>query len=57
LRPYFENTQHKKRLAEWLKREALNSNPSTAKNKKYKMKYKWEGKKKREAFPSSETSA
>jgi hypothetical protein len=34
VRTYPERTHHKKGLMEWLKVEALNSNPSTAKKKK-----------------------
>jgi hypothetical protein len=35
VRPCLENTHHKKNgLVEWLKVKALNSSPSTAKNKK-----------------------
>jgi hypothetical protein len=45
VRPYLENTHHKKGLAEWLKWEeylpskqkALSINPSTAKKKKKKI--------------------
>jgi hypothetical protein len=32
-RPYLEKANHKKRLMEWLKVEALSSNPSTKKDK------------------------
>jgi hypothetical protein len=32
--PYLENTQCKKGLVEWLKCEALSSNPRTTKKKK-----------------------
>jgi hypothetical protein len=31
LRPYLENTHHKKRAVEWLRVYGLNSNPSTGK--------------------------
>jgi hypothetical protein len=34
MRPYLENTHHKKRLVEWLKVKVLSSNPSTTKKKK-----------------------
>jgi hypothetical protein len=34
MRPYLENTHHKKGLVEWLKVLALSSNPSMQKKKK-----------------------
>jgi hypothetical protein len=36
MRPYLKKTHPQKRLVEWLKVKALNSNPSTAKKKKKK---------------------
>jgi hypothetical protein len=37
LRPYLKKTHYKKGLVEWLKVQALSSNPNAAKNlKKYK---------------------
>jgi hypothetical protein len=36
MRPYLEKTHHKKGLVEWLKCEALSSNPSIAKKEKKK---------------------
>jgi hypothetical protein len=33
VRPYLENTHHKKNLVEWLTEKALSSNPSTTKKK------------------------
>jgi hypothetical protein len=35
VRPYLEKTHHKKGLVEWLKVEALSSNSSTARKKKF----------------------
>jgi hypothetical protein len=34
MRYYLKKTLHKKRLVEWLKVQALSSNPTTAKKKK-----------------------
>jgi hypothetical protein len=34
VKPYLENTHHKKGLMEWLKVKGLSSNPSTEKKKK-----------------------
>jgi hypothetical protein len=34
MRPYLENTYHKKGLEEWIKVKALNSSPSTANKQK-----------------------
>jgi hypothetical protein len=33
MRPYLKKTHHKKRMVEWLKAQALSSNPSTKKKK------------------------
>jgi hypothetical protein len=36
VKPYLENTHHKKGLMEWLKVKGLSSNPSTEEKKKKK---------------------
>jgi hypothetical protein len=43
VKPYLEKTHHKKSLVEWLKVQALSSNPSTAKKKKRKKEKEREG--------------
>jgi hypothetical protein len=48
VRPYLKKTHHKNGLVEWLKVEALSSNPTTAKKKERRKEGREEGKRKKE---------